>query len=323
MKLVNIVLATYKPNMVYFEKLLDSLNKQTYPDIKIIIRDDSDDEIVFSNISKLIKKKITNFSYTIKKNSTNLGSNRTFELLTKDADGDYIAYCDQDDIWEKDKILKLVKQAEEENAVLCYSDLSIIDENDVLITNSFKNIHKRLNHMYGYGDELFEYFLRRNSVTGCTMLIKSDIAKSAIPFCHDYYVHDHWLTLFASSVGKIAYVKEPLVKYRIHRNNQIGASILKGINSKEDYYNKKLLKEKEKYEYILEHYNFNEHQKRLIYEKLKWTETRICFFEKKGFKNTILVIKGLREDYQLIIFELIINLVPKKVVKFILRKIKS
>lgn len=321
MKLVNIVLATYKPNMEYFEKLLYSLNMQSYSNIHLIIRDDSADEITMNDVSAIIKRIITNFNYTVHKNSKNLGSNKTFELLTEDAEGEYIAYCDQDDIWEKDKVSKLVKCLEEERAFLCYSDLSIIDENDKLIANSFKDIHKRLRHLQGEG--LFEYFLRRNSVTGCTMLIKSNIAKISIPFPHEFYVHDHWLTLFASSMGKVAYVKEPLIKYRIHGNNQIGASILNGVNNREEYYNKKLLKEKEKYQYLLEQYNFNEEQIQSINKILNWTEERISFFENKGLKSTLSVAKRISEDYQLVALEIIINLAPTKVVKLLLQKIKS
>lgn len=321
MKIVNIVLATYNPNMDYFVKLLCSLNTQTYSNLHLIVRDDGSNEVAFNSISNIIEKTITNFRYTIYKNTNNLGSNKTFELLTDDADGDYLAYCDQDDIWEKDKISKLVKCLENERAFLCYSDLSVIDENDKLIANSFKYIHKRLRHLQG--DGLFGYFLRRNSVTGCTMLIKTAVAKRAIPFCHEFYVHDHWLTLYASSKGKVAYVKEPLIRYRIHGNNQIGASMLYGINSRVDYYNKKLLKEKEKYEYLLKHYIFNEEQNKSIYKILKWTETRILFFENRSLKNTLAVIKRIRDDYQLVGLELIINLAPSKVVRLLLRKIKS
>lgn len=321
MKVVNIVLATYKPNVEYFEKLLNSLNMQTYPNIHLIIRDDSADEASFNNISNIIRKLITNFKYTIYKNPENRGSNKTFELLTEDADGDYIAYCDQDDIWEKDKISKLVSRIEDESAILCYSDLSIVDGSDKLIAGSFKDIHKRLNHLEGEGH--FEYFLRRNSVTGCTMLINSDIAKKALPFCSDFYVHDHWLTLYASSVGKIAYVNEPLIRYRIHGNNQIGASMLSGINTREDYYHKKLVREKEKYYYLLKQYGFTEEQQKSIYKILNWTEKRINFFENKGLKNTIKVITTIKEDYQLVTFELIVNLLPSRVVESLIGKLQT
>jgi len=321
MKSVSVVLATYKPNIEYFEKLLYSLNNQTYSNIEIIIRDDSDDEVTYCEISKMIKEKISNFDYVIYKNNKNIGSNRTFEILTKEAKGDYIAYCDQDDIWEKEKIYKLVEAIEKENAVLCYSDLSIIDNNDKLVTKSFRNIHIRLKHLYG--ENLFGYFLRRNSVTGCTMLINSYIAKEAIPFCHNYYVHDHWLTLFASMKGIIAYVKEPLIQYRIHDNNQIGASMLQGINSKEDYISKKLFKEKEKYEYLLKNYEFNDIQRKQIMKMGEWTQSRIDFFQSKSFKNTITMIRNIREDWQLVTFEMIIHLAPKGVVEKLFKKIKN
>lgn len=321
MKLVSVVLATYRPNMEYFEKLLCSLNRQTYANVHVIIRDDSADESVFDDVANMIKRNITRFKYTIYKNTANLGSNQTFELLTEDADGEYIAYCDQDDIWEADKISRLVKRLEDEQAALCYSDLSVIDENDRLIANSFRDINIRLKHIEGSG--IFQYFLRRNSVSGCTMLIKSDVAKQAIPFCHKYYVHDHWLTLYASSVGKISYVREPLIKYRIHGNNQIGSSMLKGITSREDYYNYKLLKEKEKYVYLLREYDLTDDQEAAIHRVLNWTETRIRFFEKRDLRNTLLVLGQIREDYQLIGLEIIINLAPNRISELLLNKIRS
>lgn len=321
MKTVDIVLATYKPNETYFEKLLESLNDQTYPMINLIVRDDSADHNEFEKINTLIEKKITAFNYKIFKNDKNLGSNKTFEELTKDVSADYIAYCDQDDIWEKEKITKLVDVIERKYAILAYSDLSVIDENDNKIANSFKDIHKRLKHVEG--DNLFEYFLRRNSVTGCTMLIKSETAKNAIPFCNDFYVHDHWITIFASSVGKIAYVPEPLIRYRIHGGNQIGASMLSGIECKEDYYTKKLLKERDKYKCLLDNYKFDDDNKALIKKVQFWTEERISFFEKKNIKNSISMIKKLKDDYQLILLEIAINYLPNVISKKVINKVKK
>lgn len=321
MKTVDIVLATYKPNKTYLIKQLKSLNDQTYPYINLIIRDDSDDNKEFETIKSLVRENITNFSYQILKNTKNFGSNRTFELLTIDSTANYIAYCDQDDIWEKEKIEKLVETVERKNALLAYSDLTIIDENDKLIAKSFKNLNKRLKHLYG--ENLFKYFLRRNSVTGCTMLIKSQIAKSAMPFCSDFYIHDHWLTLFASSIGKIAYIPEPLVKYRIHGGNQIGASRLRNIECVEDYYTKKLLRERERYKCILDNYKFDEDKKTIINEVLCWTEKRISFFEERNINTTISMIKNIKEDPQLILLEMAICLLPKDISKKIIKKIKK
>jgi hypothetical protein len=320
-KKVNILLATFKPNFIFFKKLLQSLNQQTYSNITLTIRDDSDDIKFHQEIYHHVRENITSFEYKIYKNDVNLGSNKTFELLTNDADGEYIAYCDQDDIWENTKIKKLVETIENEDAVICYSDLSIIDKDDVIHAKSFKDIQKRLKHLHG--TNLFDYFLRRNSITGCTMLIRSDVAKKAIPFCHKYYVHDHWLALFASTQGRVAYIREPLIRYRIHDNNQIGVSLLKGIKSIEDYLEKKLLNERKKYEYLLYNYEFNNSHREQIRKTKNWTEQRINFFRKLNLKNTFSMIKGLRVDWQLVLFEVIINFIPRRIVKGIFRIISK
>lgn len=319
MKTVEILLATYKPNLTFFKKLLLSLNRQTYKNISLIVRDDSGDEEEFKIVKKCVEKYITKFKYKIKRNHKNLGSNKTFELLTQESNSYYLAYCDQDDIWEKEKIEKLVKNIEDERAVLSYSDLSIINENDKLIAKSFLKVNKRVKHKKG--DRLFKYFLSRNSITGCTILIKSEVAKKALPFCKQYYVHDHWLALYSSSLGKISYIPQPLIRYRLHSNNQIGASMLKNIGTLEVYYKEKVLKEKKKYDYLKKTYNFSTENKKHIKKMAEWIEIRQAFFTKKTIKTTFAMIKKINYDYQLVIFEILVNNMPKKLANKIINKL--
>ena len=56
-----------------------------------------------------------------------LGSNRTFERLTEEAEGEYFAYCDQDDVWLPEKLAVLQEALEREKALLVCSDMYIID----------------------------------------------------------------------------------------------------------------------------------------------------------------------------------------------------
>lgn len=315
---VSILLATYKPNMTYFEKLLISLNEQTYPNLTLIVRDDSDDEFWFKRISNLITTTITEFEFTITRNLQNMGSNRTFEQLTLESDSRYCCYCDQDDIWEKEKIEQLVEKLEEEQAVLVYSDLSIIDQDDNQTAASFTDINKRVVHRYGEG--LFPILLRRNSVTGCTMLMRTDIAKAAVPFAHEFYVHDHWLTLYASTQGKIAYEKQALVRYRIHDGNQIGATLLSGITSRKEYVDNRIQTEKRKYEYLLTRFSTAE-QSSEINLQLEWTKARLNYFAHPSITTGKRLLAGYKFDKQLTLFELVLATVPKifseKIIKII------
>jgi len=317
---VSILLATYKPNMTYFEKLLISLNEQTYPNLTLIVRDDSDDEFWFKKISNLITSTISEFEFTLTRNLQNMGSNRTFEQLTLESPSRYSCYCDQDDIWEKEKIERLVEKIEEEQAVLVYSDLSIIDQDDNQTAASFTDINKRVVHRFGEG--LFPVLLRRNSVTGCTMLMRTDIAQAAIPFAHEFYVHDHWLTLYASTQGKIAYVKQALVRYRIHDGNQIGATLLSGITTKKDYVTIRIQSEKRKYVFLLTRFTTLEQAVEITLQ-LEWTKARLNYFAHPSIKNGRQLLAGYKFDKQLTLFELALGIAPEFLAKQLISVIRK
>ena len=108
-KLVSVIIATYNHNIIWFEKQLNSINNQTYSNIEIILLDDSSVNEKYLDIIEttvIIKR----FPVRIYRNDENLGSNKTFEKLVNLASGDYLAFCDQDDIWSDDKIEVLVSE---------------------------------------------------------------------------------------------------------------------------------------------------------------------------------------------------------------------
>lgn len=156
--------------------------------------------LIFQQVKIFLKKCITNFNYTVIRGKTNEGSNKAFEELTKIGNGEFFAYCDQDDIWEKDKISIIMDGFKEDDVTLVCSDLSIIDENGTKTANSITEIRKRIIYKSGY--DLTEGLLERNFVTGCAMIVRSNIAKKAIPFV-DSLVHDNWIAIIASINGKI------------------------------------------------------------------------------------------------------------------------
>lgn len=101
--LITIVMAVYEPNMQWFKEQLLSLEAQTYPNLELIIRDDCSPTVPFEQICECAATCIRSFPYEISRNERNVGSNQTFEWLTQQARGEYIAYCDQDDVWLSEK----------------------------------------------------------------------------------------------------------------------------------------------------------------------------------------------------------------------------
>ena len=96
---IAILMAVYEPRMDWLREQLLSLNAQTYPNLKLYVRDDCSPSVPYEEIQSCLQDCISAFPYTIQRNEKNLGSNGTFEQLTREAGGDYFAYCDQDDIW--------------------------------------------------------------------------------------------------------------------------------------------------------------------------------------------------------------------------------
>lgn len=297
MPLVSIVLAIYKPNMEWLKAQLDSLNQQTYPNIELLICDDCPQ----SPFDTTILNCITHFKYTVYYNENNIGSTKTFERLTKLANGDYIAYCDQDDVWAYDKIETLVKL----DGVLCFSNMSYIDETGKKIRSTNHKIPKQLT----------ERLIMRNFVTGCTMLIDSRVAKSAMPFPQNFY-HDHWLAFYASMHGEFSFASQNLVSYRRHGTNQTG--FMKDILTKEDYFRERILSLEDKLNTISKRLHADEI---LCYVKKisLWVDARKSWWINHDLKSLMPLLKDISVDKKLVLCEVIAALMPNWLFKSMMR----
>jgi glycosyltransferase involved in cell wall biosynthesis len=311
---VSILLAVYKPNETWLIEQLISLNEQTYSNVELFVYDDCPD---FPVSKEFFDKYITNFKYTLIRGMKNQGSNKAFEELTKMANGELFAYCDQDDVWEKEKLSIMVDRFKEKDVTLVCSDLLIIDENDKKIADSITEIRKRIVYKSGYN--LAKELLMTNFVTGCAMMVRKDIAKKAIPF-EETLIHDQWIAIVSAINGKIEFVNKPLVRYRQHSFNQTG--ILKDICDKKSYYDKRIE------EFI---WRYKSLQQRLNYSKVNecisncviWMDARRNYFQKPNIRDLKVMIK-YREFHRIsILIETVLPFLPEWIFKYIINLAKK
>lgn len=246
---ISILMAVYEPRMDWLREQLLSLNAQTYPNLKLYVCDDCSATISFGDIQDLVAECITKFPYQIMRNDQNVGSNLTFERLTQEAEGNYFAYCDQDDIWLPEKLVILQESIEHINTLLVCSDMYIIDEESKQVAQSITQVRK--NHVFFSGENLAKKLLFHNWVTGCTMMLRAQTAKKAVPFC-PYMVHDQYLALYCAAIGQIKCVKQSLIQYRIHTNNQTG--IMTGIKSRKQYLELRICLLKQRMQWLLKNF---------------------------------------------------------------------
>lgn len=204
--LISIAMCTYN-GAKYLREQLDSLVNQSYPNLEISIFDDcsSDDTVA-------IVKEFAAQHPQIKlhQNEVNLGYQKNFEANFKACQGEFIAPCDQDDIWSLDKIQKLHELSA--NHILVYHDSELVDENGKSMKLAMSS---RLNFVRGKSPHAFLFF---NCVSGHSMLFSRDLLNHIFPFPTKGF-YDHWMVYVASHFGSIAFHEQCLVKYRQHQQN--------------------------------------------------------------------------------------------------------
>lgn len=314
MKTITVVLALYKPNLKWLEEELCSIGNQTYRDFEVLIWNDYPEDSF--DYSALLERCLKEIPYTLFKGRKNMGSNKVFEKLTSLVQSPYIAYCDQDDIWLPEKLEILKKSIEERNVDLVCSDMLVIDGNSKIIATS---IDKMRYHQKQYAaDHLFEQLLAKNFVTGCTMLMRTKCAQEAIPFVRHMY-HDYWLAVYAAMRGGIYKCPEPLIQYRIYGGNQ--TSTLKGVYTKEDYCQYKILGDNEKFKELNARILTENKYKTILKTRICWAKQRVQYFQNPSVRLFWQLYQSRKCNTAVTFFELIIPFIPEclfpKIIKLI------
>lgn len=233
---VIILLSTYNGES-HLREQLDSLLAQTYSDFFILARDDGSQDASARILGDYAIRRPEKLRL-IRDEPANLGASASFAWLLRYAldnkaalglDVLYLMFCDQDDCWHEDKITKqmnalLTCEAENLDArgqplpALVHSDLQVVGENLEPIADSlamYQGLDPERNR--------FSDLIISNLVTGCTALFNEALARKALPISGDAIMHDWWLALVASAFGKVVYLDAPLIRYRQHEANTIGA----------------------------------------------------------------------------------------------------
>ena len=221
-----VVLLTAYNGSKHLPALLDSLKNQTDPDFSVLLQDDGSEDETVSLLTDLCKND-PRFSFGSEQGQ-HLGAAGNFLSLVRQTDADYVLMCDQDDIWEPEKIAVLKQAIMEMEAeygadtpLLVHSDCSLISEEGDLIGDSF------FRHQ-GWDPKAVTLppLLVQNNVTGCTLIMNAPLRKliAAHARAKDLFMHDWFIALTAASFGKIRFVDQPLTRYRQHGDNAIGAS---------------------------------------------------------------------------------------------------
>jgi glycosyltransferase involved in cell wall biosynthesis len=221
---ISVAICTYN-GAEFLPAQWESILAQSRQPDEIVICDDGSTDETHAQLQQFVAESPIPVQFRI--NERNLGSVKNFEQAITLCTGEVIVLSDQDDVWRGDK-LQLIEQAfgNTTSAGLVFSDAEIVDEQLTPLNRSMWDevgfdSHKR--KLVSLGRAL-EVLITGWTVTGATMAFRSGFMKLSLPVPDGIaMIHDGWIALTIAAVADVVMIEEPLIKYRQHGRQQIGA----------------------------------------------------------------------------------------------------
>lgn len=210
--LISIALATYNGSK-YLREQLDSILPQSMENFEVVVCDDCSTDDTLQILQEYASK---DSRFKIFSNNSNLGFKKNFEHILSLCKGEFIAFCDQDDIWTPNHLEILYNNIGNNDCIGANS--LIIDENG-LSQNKTLLEYWPIHIMPKNGKELFQHELYSNVIQGTASLIRASLIKQALPIPDNIKYHDYWFALVAGLNEKCKYIGDVVLKYRRHSNN--------------------------------------------------------------------------------------------------------
>lgn len=203
--MISVCIATYNGGKYIKEQLESILPQLTNVDEVIISDDNSTDETIE------IIKSIKDDRIKIFKNELKSGYSKNFENAINKSSGDIIFICDQDDLWENNKVELMVLGLKKNDLVI--SDALICDG---LLKETLGSHFK----VYGTQKGFIPNWIKTRYIGAC-MAFKREILTKVLPFPENQSLcaYDYWITVVCELYFKVDLVPLPLIRYRRHGNN--------------------------------------------------------------------------------------------------------
>ena len=223
-----VLLCTYNGEK-YLRRQLDSIKAQKNVQVSILAHDDGSTD---STVDILNEYNIPVIG------GRHLGAAHGFFYLMEEASGyDYYAFCDQDDIWDADKLSCAVRAiGKEQGKALDYirkaSDLeeSVLNQKPVLYASSTRLVNDDESLIQVHVVDSSRSLTSRlfySSISGNTVVFNRSMRDIAVMHHPEKMVmHDSWMVKLCIALGGSLIIDEtPHMDYRMHGNNVVGMEL--------------------------------------------------------------------------------------------------
>jgi glycosyltransferase involved in cell wall biosynthesis len=239
--LVSVIIPAYNHEK-FIAAAVESVLQQSCGDLELIVIDDGSQDHTGDIVQGYTDSRL---AYLYQDNQDAFNTiNRGLGL----AKGRYIAILNSDDVYTVDRLERIFKFREDNDADCVITDVvPISDDSKEFIDPTFGwNIwHQNNRTFYRQCNDLYTAFLKGNlMVTTSNLFMTAKAAKRVGSFCSLRYLHDYdyiFRMMLAHPDGVHYMDQEKLLYYRIHSGNTLGEAAIKGRIQDQDVIRKYLL----------------------------------------------------------------------------------
>lgn len=215
--LVSVIIATYRRD-TSLAKALESLSAQMYRKFEIVLVDDNDDPLWNDKVHKIVDAFVRingDIPVVLVENHPNQGSAMTRNIGIDAANGDYITFLDDDDLYLPEKIQRQVVFMQEGEYDYSITDLYLYNENGTLAEKRIRNYIQEITK-----DALLRYHLMYHLTGTDTLMFRSPYLMQIgcfppIDVGDEYYLMQRAI----DGDGKFGYLPGCDVKAYVHTGN--------------------------------------------------------------------------------------------------------
>lgn len=294
---VSVALATFNGER-YLSEQLDSIARQSYQPDELVVGDDGSDDRTRELLHGFSGR--VPYPVRIATNAPRLGPSANFAAILRRCRGNLVLLSDQDDIWARTRLQRSLEVLEQHpSAAYAFSNAALIDgagrslAGELWQSFSFDGRQQRLFSL-GRGHEVL---LRRNVVTGATMVIRREYLASALPIPNGW-PHDGWFAFLLELQHGAVAVDERWIAYRVHAAQQTGVLRVSALELM------RTLRSRDAAFYLAESHNFHALAQRLYelgrdYERVaRGASDKAAFLARRaaGRESLTACLRGLTVD---------------------------
>lgn len=216
--LISVVITSYNYEK-YISKTIESVLNQSYDNFEIIIIDDGSKDSSLNIIKEYVSKYKNIYLYT-HEGHINKGFVESMKLAINKAKGDYVAFCESDDFWDKDNLNEKIK-------IIDRNKNAVIVSNNIFVFGDKVGVIERQNYINFVNNFLLKernFINLKNNSSICfiptlsAVLIKKEILdkldfNTPVPAFLDFWLYRQILSRYP-----LYYTKQKLTFWRQHNS---------------------------------------------------------------------------------------------------------